>query len=45
MTNTTRASLMAQICELKFFGIITGEEETIMIARVETWAKKIKETA
>jgi len=37
MVNTTRASMMAQICELKHFGIITGKEEQIMIKKVEDW--------
>lgn len=39
MVNTTRASLMAQIAELKHFGIITSDDEQIMIMNVERWAK------
>jgi len=40
MVNTTRASLMAQICELKHFHIITGIEEQVMIEKVEEWNKQ-----
>ncbi len=39
MTNTTRASLMAQLAELKYFGIITNDDEQIMIKNVERWAE------
>jgi len=42
MVNTTRASLMAQIAELKHFNIITGEQEQVMIQKVEDWDKSIK---
>lgn len=37
MVNTTRASLMAQIAELKYFGIITNQQEQTMIKKVNEW--------
>ena len=40
MVNTTRASLMAQIAELRHFRIITGYQEMEMVDKVNAWAKK-----
>lgn len=43
MVNTTRASLMAQIGELRYFAIITGYQEMEMVDKVNAWAKKQEE--
>lgn len=37
MVNTTRKSLMSNIAELKHFGIITNDEEQVMIKKVNEW--------
>ena len=42
MVNTTRASLCSQVAELKHFEIITGEQESEMIDKINAWDIRTK---